>query len=201
MTVELARPAGTAATVTVDLRAHADNVGFTRPDDLGGGAFNIWSNTFPAERLPARIDGVVDVGGVPFRFPATDRRPDNLRCTGQRVAVTPGRYDWLYLLAAAERRTEDVVRLHFADGTTDPEWLRVPDFWPQTQAHFGFTTGITFPVMHYPRHVQRNMEPSIWRVRVPVPREADLAAVRLPDNPAIHIFAMTAVTTTPEIIR
>jgi hypothetical protein len=31
----------------------------------------------------------------------------------------------------------------------------------------------------------------VWRHRVPVPREADLTAVRLPDNPAIHIFAMT----------
>jgi hypothetical protein len=36
------------------------------------------------------------------------------------------------------------------------------------------------------------MGPSIHRVRVPVPRETDLRAVRLPDNPAIHIFAMTA---------
>lgn len=196
MTVELAAPAGTVATVTVDLSAHVNNTGITRPDDLGGGAFNIWSNTYPAEHLPPRTGGVLAVGGVPFRFPLADRGPDNVRCAGQQVAVPTGRYDWLYLLAAAERRTEDCVHLHFADGTTDPEWLRVPDFWPQTAAHFGFTTGITFPVLHYPRHIQQNMGPSIWRVRVPVPREADLAAIRLPDNPAIHIFAITTAGVT-----
>ncbi|MFF5846525.1 hypothetical protein ACIP4T_32860 [Streptomyces massasporeus] len=182
----------TAVPTQLDLRPHLDNTGITRPDDLGAGAFNVWSNTFPAQHLPpADPDGTVDVGGVPFRFPAQLKGPDNLRCTGQRLDVPKDRYDWIYLLAAGERRTEDVLHLHFADGTADPEWLRVPDFWPQTPPHFGFTSGITFPVMHYPRHIQRDMSPSLWRVRVPVPREAELTGIHLPDNPAIHVFALT----------
>ncbi|GAB3887324.1 hypothetical protein GCM10029964_053120 [Kibdelosporangium lantanae] len=192
MTVHNGATTAAGAATMLDLGRHLDNTGTTRADDLGGGAFNVWSNTFPAEHLPAtRADGSIDVDGLPFRWNANGNGPDNLRCAGQRLDVPAGRYDWIHLLAAAERRSEDPVHLHFADGTIDPEWLRVPDFWPQTPPHFGFTSGISCPVMHYPRHVQHNMGPAIWRVRVPVPREADLVGVHLPDNPAVHVFAMT----------
>ena len=178
---------------TVDLRAHFDNRGITGRDELAQGGFNIWDNTFPAEELPPP-GGTVEVGGVPFRFPdpGAERR-DNLRCAGQLVALPPGRYDWIYLLAAAERRSEDFVYLHYAGGAVDPEWLRVSDFWAETPAHFGERAGLRCTELHYPRHVQYRMGPAIWRTRVPVPRETDLAAVRLPDNSAIHLFAVTLV--------
>jgi hypothetical protein len=177
--------------VLVDLADHFDNRGLSTVASKGEGGFNVWANTFPAEQLPAP-DSEVVVGCVRFRFPAKGSGGvDNLRCTGQLVAVPRGRYDWIHLLAAAERRTEDVVYLHFADGSADPEWLRVSDFWPQTPGRFGEWEAFRCTVLHYPRHVQRGMGPVVWRHRVPVPREADLTAVRLPDNPAIHIFAMT----------
>ncbi len=180
-----------SAAVTVDLTANFDTTGITAADALGDGAFNIWSNTFPADELPA-AGSVVPVHGIPFRFPAKDPRGrDNLRCARQLIEVPVGRYDWIQFLAAAERRTEDEVQLHYGDGATDPEWLRVSDFWPQTASRFGERAAFRCRNLHYPRHVQRDMGPAIWRQRVPVPRESELAAVRLPDNPAIHIFAMT----------
>jgi hypothetical protein len=206
MTVDYVVPSVASSTTMLELRPHLDNIGITRADDLAGGAFNIWSNTFPAEHLPpVDADGCVEVGGLPFRFPATGCGPDNVRCAGQHVAVPAGRYDWIHLLAGAERRTEDPLLLHFADGNTDPEWLRVPDFWPQTPPHFGVADGVVFPVMHYPRHVQRDMAPAIWRVRVAVPRESELVGIHLPDNPAIHVFAVTllgsALPLTTEVVR
>lgn len=184
-----------ADATVVDIRASLNNRGITRSDQLAQGGFNIWDNSFPAEELPDP-GGTVDVGGVPFLFPApnADRR-DNLRCAGQLITLPSARYDWLYLLAAAERRSEDTVFLHYADHTVDPEWLRVSDFWAETPAHFGEQARLQCGVLHYPRHIQERMGPSIWRTRVPVPRETELAAVRLPDNPAIHLFALTAVGT------
>jgi len=181
----------------VDLSPHANNTGVTSADNLSGGAFNIWANTYPREELPAPGRGIV-LGSVPFRFPvpAADGS-DNVRCTGQLVALPPGRYDWIYLLAAAERRTEDIVHLHFADGTSDPEWLRVSDFWPETPGRFGERESIRCAVLHYPRHVQPRMGPVIWRERVPVPREDTLVAMRLPDNPAVHLFAATLLAGSP----
>ncbi|HXM57052.1 MAG TPA: hypothetical protein VOB72_16750 [Candidatus Dormibacteraeota bacterium] len=177
----------------VDLTPHFDNDGISHAERPGDGAFNIWANTFPAEELP-ESGALVDVGGVTFRFPdKRDGRLNNLRCGGQLVHVQPGRYDWIYLLAAAERRTEDPLHLHYRTGAVDPEWLRVSDFWPEARAHFGEMPAFRCSRLHYPRHAQRDMGPTIWRQRVPVPRHEELAAVRLPDNPAIHVFAMTLV--------
>ncbi|MEU5690219.1 hypothetical protein [Actinosynnema sp. NPDC020468] len=175
----------------LDLTDFLDCAGITPEDGLGTGAFNIWSNTFPAAELPARGSDVV-VDGVPFRFPAEHPSgADNVRCARQLVPVPRGRYDWIHVLAAAERRTEDEVLLHFADGSVDAEWLRVSDFWPETPARFGESAAFRCTRLHYPRHVQRNMGPVIWRRRVAVPREEDLVALRLPDNPAVHVFALT----------
>ncbi len=180
-----------SASRIVDLGAHFDNRGITAADELAEGAFNIWSNTFAAEELP-EPGGLVELGGVRFRFPAPRADGmDNLRCAGQLIEVPGGRYDWIYLVAAAERRSEDVVHLHYADGSVDPEWLRVSDFWPETAARFGEQLAARGNRLHYPRHIQREMGPAIWRTRVPVPRHVSLAAIHLPDNPAIHVFALS----------
>ena len=144
----------------------------------------------PMSCRPARLAG----GGrrSPSEFPVRDAgRQDNLRCAGQLIPLPAGRYDWIYLLAAAERRTEDLLRLHYADGSVDQEWLRVSDFWPQTAGPVRRGRGLPMLLRCTTRGIQRGMDPAIWRHRVPVPRHADLAAVRLPDNPAAHIFAMT----------
>lgn len=176
---------------TVDVTGHFDTTGITAPNALDTGAFNVWSNTFPADELPP-AGGKVSVHGLPFDFPATDPAGrDNLRCARQLIEVPAGRYDWIHILAAAERHTEDQVLLSYADGAIDPEWLRVSDFWPETASRFGESAAFTCSALHYPRHIQRNMGPAIWRQRIAVPRESDLTAIRLPDNPAIHIFAMT----------
>src|SRR5262245_52759804 len=101
----------------VDLSGHFDNRGITAVSELDKGGFNIWDNTFPAEDLP-EPGGTVHVGAVPFLFPAPNKDSrDNVRCSGQHIGLPVGRYDWLYLLAAAERRSEDAVTLHYADGS------------------------------------------------------------------------------------
>jgi len=177
----------------VDLSEYFDNDGISSAERPHDGAFNIWSNTLPSEELP-ESGTIVNVDGIPFRFPdKADGACNNLRCGRQLVPVPPGRYDWIYLLGAAERRSEDWLYLHYADGSVDPEWLRVSDFWPETPAYFGEPAAFRCTALHYQRHVQHRMRPTIWRQRVPVPRECELATIRLPDNPAIHLFAMTLV--------
>ncbi|PRX60363.1 hypothetical protein B0I32_117130 [Nonomuraea fuscirosea] len=178
---------------TVDLGSYADCVGIEFTRRPGDGAFNIWRNTFPAEDLPR--GEIVDVGGVPFCFPAADgRHPDNLRCRGQRIELPVGRVDWLCFLAAAERRTEDTLSVHYADGATRAQWLRVSDFWPETPPRFGDVLAFRTPYLLYQRHAQSGMAPAIWRQRVPVTIPGDVAAVTLPENPAMHIFALTLLT-------
>ena len=175
--------------VAVQLDGYLNNVGATSRRDTGSGAFNVWGNSFAAEHLPP--PGPVVVDGIRFDFPAAGAgEPDNVRCEGQLVDVLPGAYDWLYVLAAAERRAEDDVALHFEDGAVDFETLRISDFWA-AEAAFGERLAFESPVMHYPRHVQPNVPARLWLQRVPVTRRATLEAIRLPRNVAIHVFALT----------
>lgn len=181
----------------MDLSAYWNNRAVSDTDGLGSGAFNIWRNSFPAEHLPGPGEKLV-VGGVPFVFPRPTSAGDNLRCAGQYVPLPDGHYDWVRMLAAAERRVEDVVALHFADGQVDFETLRVSDFWA-APAWFGETEAVRTPVMHYPHHVQSGVPAMLWSQRVPVTRAARLAGLRLPRHVAVHVFALTLQRTPPEL--
>jgi hypothetical protein len=179
-------------TATADLRGQVNNTGIAAAEHPTAGGFNIWANTYPADQLPP-AGSTVAVGGVPFLFPAAATgSPDNIRCRGQRIPLPPGEYEWLYLIAAAERRTEDLVALHYAGGRVRRQWLRVSDFWPETPARFGEREAYRTDRMLYPRHAQHRMAPPIWRCRVPVTVPGVVEALTLPDNPAIHVFAITA---------
>lgn len=181
-----------AGFVLEDLGETFNNTAISRAGHTDVAGLNIWRNSYPAEEMPAGGE-LVTVGGVPFRFPASgENRHDNVICLGQMLKLSPGLYDWIYVLAASERRTEDWVYLHFADGAVDPEWLRVSDFWPAA-AHFGEVEAFRCRRLHYPRHVQEGVHVGMWRQRVAVPREQELVGLRLPDNLAIHLFAMTLV--------
>lgn len=184
------------AFVLIDLAGLFNNDGISYANNLRDGGFNVWNNTFPAEELP-ESNSIVEVAGIPFRFPPKeDGQLNNILCSGQRLDLPPDRYDWLYLLASAERRSEDTVYLHYASGAVEPEWLRISDFWPEAGSRFGEVEAFRCTKMHFPRHVQPRVQPGIWRQRVPVPRQEALAWVHLPDNLAMHIFAVTAVKTT-----
>lgn len=172
----------------VALDDHCNNVGTSLPDQTAAGRLNVWGNSLAADQLPS---GDIEIAGIPFRLPALGTgEPDNVRCDGQYVSVRPGRYDWIYFLAAAERRAEDEIALHFSDGWVDYEALRVSDFWASAAA-FGEELALTSPVMHYPHHVQQGVPGRIWLVRAPVVRMAELTGFRLPHNVAIHLFAAT----------
>lgn len=107
------------------------------------------------------------------------------------MRVPVGRYDWIHLLVASERRTEDTVALHFAHGAVDFEALRVSDFWAQAHPSFGDRQAFQTPVMHYPHHVQQQVPALMWTQRVPVTRREVLVGLRFPRNIAIHVFALT----------
>jgi hypothetical protein len=173
----------------IDISSHRNNTGITAASETGEGAFNVWGNSYAAEYLPAG-KSLVDVDGVPYEFPPVCSGPDNVRCAGQFVEVSAGRYDWIHVLAASERRCEETVELNFADGTVDAEPLRISDFWA-APAWFGEVKAFESPVMHCPRHVQRGVPAVIWSQRVAVTRRADLIGILLPRNVAVHVFALT----------
>ena len=179
----------------VDLAGHRNNRGATGRASIGTGRFNVWGNSFPADHLPPPGSTLV-VGDVPFTMPPPDPAGDNVRCAGQFVSLRALRGDWVHVLAAAERRAEDTLALHFADGQVDHEALRVSDFWA-APAWFGEPAAARTPVMHYPHHVQRDVPALLWAQRVPVVRRASLTGMRFPHNIAVHVFAVTVESVGP----
>jgi hypothetical protein len=174
----------------IELTPVFDNRGISNRSELRSASFNVWGNSYPAESLPAS-GSVVEVHGIPFRFPdSAGGQADNLVCRGQIIDVGASLVDWMYLLAAAERRTEDIIYLHYTDGSVDAEHIRVSDFW-HAQSHFGELLAFRTQGMHYPNHVEPGVEASIWLTRVPIVRHTPLARFRFPRNPALHIFALT----------
>lgn len=171
------------------LAEHFNNLAISPASDTSSAGFNVWGNSYPAAHLPAP-GSRTSVAGVPFDFPERGLGGDNVRCAGQLIPLPPGRYDWVHLLAAAERRTEDTAALHFEDGDVDFEALRVSDFWA-APARFGERRAFVTPEMHYPHHIQSGVSALMWSQRVPVTRCQRLHAIRLPRNVAIHVFAMT----------
>lgn len=184
------------AYVLIELSTSFNNDSISYATNSADGGFNVWKNSFPAEELPSS-HSIVDVAGVPFCFPPKeDGQYNTVVCCGQKLDIPPGLYDWLYILAASERRTEDLVYLHYTNGAVEAEWLRISDFWPAPSRYapyFGEYAAFRCKQMHYPRHVQPGVEPVIWRQRIPVTRQDILEGIHLPDNIAIHIFAMTAI--------
>lgn len=180
---------------TVDISGHRNNAAISAATETKAGAFNVWGNSFAAEYLPEG-KSLVEVDGVPFEFPPVCDGPDNVRCAGQFIRVPEGRYDWIHVLAASERRTEETVELSYADGSVDAEPLRVSDFWA-APAWFGEVRAFESLVMHYPHHVQRGVPAVMWAQRVPVTRRAGLTGVLLPRNVSVHVFALTLQRTEP----
>lgn len=168
---------------------HFNNWAISPAEDTSVGAFNVWGNSFPAGHLPAP-GSRTSVSGIPFDFPSPTDAGDNVRCAGQFIELPLGHYDWLHLLTAAERRTEDAITLHFDDGDVDFEAFRVSDFWA-APARFGERCAFMTTQMHYPHHVQSDLSALMWSQRVPVTRCQKLTAIRLPRNVAIHVFALT----------
>lgn len=178
----------THSTVVVDLQSHLNNIALTTQKTLQKGRLNVWGNSLPAEVLPT---GGLQVGRVRFAgVRATGSTPDNVRCAGQYVELPEMEADWLHLLATSERRCEETVGVHYASGAVAAEWMRVSDFLP-ARAYFGELLAARSEAVHYPHHRQENLRGQLWAVRVPVTRWEAVRGLRLPDNPALHVFALS----------
>lgn len=176
----------------VDLDDLLNNRATTSTSDLDSGRLNAWGNSFPADELP-KPGALIEVAGIPFTWARATPEGDNVRCEAQLIEIPPGQYDWIYLLAASERRSEDTIWAHYDDGHADPLRVGVSDFLDGTPA-FGEVSAFRTSRMHYPHHVQERLPTTMWLTRVGMPRRGTAVSLRLPRSVAIHVFALTLLT-------
>ena len=134
-----------------------NNRATTGVDDLDTGRLNAWGNSFPSRELP-EPGAVIEIAGIPFVWPNAHTTGDNVRSEGQVIDIPSGRYDWIYLLAASERRSEDTLWVHYEDGHADPLRVGVSDFLDGTPA-FGELPAFRTAQMHSRTTSRRTCRP------------------------------------------
>jgi hypothetical protein len=129
--------------------------------------------------------------GVPFTFPRyADGLMNNVACGGQVIHVEPGAYRSLHVLGASEDGNQKSGLTLLVDGGREKEVaFRLTD-WCQ------YPTFGEVPVLRWGHRVNqggnRDETPcAMFAQTIDLPPQALLRGVRLPNNPRIHVFALT----------
>lgn len=129
---------GSVRYVPADLSAAFNNKGVASNASQVSNAtsFDGRSGSFASEGF---FTGLKQIYNIPYMFRGQygDGADDNVRCDGQNVAVPPGRYYSMKVMAAAdpdssksEAQTPGTFTFHYSDGTTHsldasaPQWTR-----------------------------------------------------------------------------
>jgi hypothetical protein len=179
--------------VALDLAAAFNNDAFSTPSQPLKGNFDSRSGvlgaTYPAERAPGPLEPI-EVGGVPFLFPPTDREANNVAFMGQRLDVPPGAYDALHLLGVSEQGNyQGVLRLVYEDGVIDEVTLGLSD-WCQTP-RYGEEIAFEFAQRRGAGGAVERITCRILQQRVPLRGEGRLVRIELPDRETMHLFSLT----------
>ncbi len=184
------------AYLILDLTPYFNNDGISCDADRADGDLNGNGATYPAEDLPPS-NSPVECERVVFRFPSKeDGQDNNIVLEGQRIAVPQDVFDGLYFLGVAlSGYLEDVVRFVFADGSKEEAFLGLSGWDKSHNLKYGERVAVLCSGYHFPaKHVYTDrvgVDYGIWMQHIPIRATCPLMAVELPDNPGMHIFAMT----------
>lgn len=178
----------------VDLAACCNAAGITGDGAREAGAFNAWGNSYPAEELWR--GAMRRVGGVPFQLPGPGAW-DHVEALGQVIALPgdgPGLDDvrGLALLCSGEMgdQTLAVEAMDSGGGAVSLE-VAVPG-WLVEGTRTSVPDGHLCTHLHYPGGYELcHLKPVLWCVQAALPDARALAALRLGDNPLVHVFALT----------
>jgi len=187
-------------TTTVPYPALADafnNVGTTlesntAPGNLDGGGDSYSADALAA--LGATPGATVTANGATFTWPsAAPGTPDNVATGGQAIELT-GQGSALAFLGTETGFTSGPVVVTYTDGTTSTGTLGFPNWCCSTTTDYGAQTALTMD------HRNTQAGPANFGVSyrvftntVPLTAGKTVQSVTLPNQPAIHVFAL-AVT-------
>jgi alpha-L-fucosidase 2 len=176
-------------TVTVDLAAALNNDAITSEFHMGDGDFDGAGNTYPAAQLPQTGQATDD--GIQFEFVnGSEGTPNNVIPAAQTIALPPGNYATLHLLAASDNgNTNRSVKITYADGEAQIP-LQITDW--RTSPAFGETEALRTSQMHA-RTGPQPVRLSIFHQKLPLDPARQLVSITLPGaaTPRPHLFAIT----------
>ncbi|MGX6741680.1 RICIN domain-containing protein [Streptomyces xantholiticus] len=178
--------------------AAADNVGVTAADNPQPGDIDGGGSSFIAERLAeagVSPGATVKANGFTFTWPGAEPgTPDNTTGKGQTVRVTgTEKGNALAFLGTGTSGTADgTVTVHYGDGSTTEATLGFPNWCCLPTDRYGAKiavsikgkntrSGPSYPTVDY----------RLYTKTVRIDPLKQVAAVSLPDNGAVHVFAMS----------
>lgn len=189
---------GTATTQVpyASFSAAFDNTGVSDDANPAGASFDGGGYSYSAQALAAvglAPGAAVDHDGLTFTWPdAAVSTPDNVQAGGQTIALT-GTGSTLGFLGAGTFGTQtSPVTVTYTDGTTSTANITMSDWYSDaattgddvvaTTAHWNIPAGSTLD----PNHMV-----SVYFSGVPLTAGKTVAAVTLPNNANLHLFAAT----------
>lgn len=183
-TTEQVRPVA-ALPISLDKIWNGD--AFSAATNLGKGSFDADGRSFPAEILPQTKSFAF--GGIPYRLPDALGKRNEVIAQGQTIRLPVNKGGDLYFLAAASNGSiRGSLTVTFANGRTETLPMPVSD-WVQNALNL--TVALTSASRLELAGPDKVNAPNIWAVHVPVDRNDPLVSVTLPNNPQVHIFALS----------
>jgi len=186
-----------ALDLTKELNVNAGTGDRRRP----AGTFDGTGGSFPAEYLPPDLSSPpmplyplgYRLGGdalVGFRWPeAASSRVGAVACRNQTLAVEPGAYREVWVVAAGTDPTQGAFSLVYDKGQPEQTMLAVPGW---TQPAQDVTIAASTPHRHA---IQGDVpEPAyLYAFRLPADPSRTLIGLKLPSNERIRVFAVSAL--------
>ncbi len=199
--------------VLVDLSPYCNNAGIASRCDPVADGLDGMGTIFCAERLPAS-QTIITCNGTRFAFPdKSDGVLDNIACEGQDLPLPVGSYRALHILGICDWRAfAEPLRLKAPDGTGTETSLALSDASHYQGLQYGerkaltcslvtpdsliphvFLFGIARPGAGY-EMTETHLEAGIWHQMIALEPTQPLTGIVLPDNPSMHLFALTLET-------
>ncbi|MGW6928941.1 glycoside hydrolase family 3 C-terminal domain-containing protein [Lentzea sp. NPDC054927] len=190
---------GTVKVPYSSVAAAFNNIGTSNDNQPAAGAFdgsglNYSAQALAAAGLPA---GPVNVGGIGFTWPAANV-PNNVVAGGQVIPVSGSGRSLGFLGSSAFGSTSAPGTIVYTDGTTQSYSLSFADWWSQNPSP-GTSIAAATPYINVgPNSSRQDQRVHVYLATAPLdPARTvmyvilpDIAPSQVPNNPAMHVFAV-----------
>lgn len=184
-------PEGTCT--MVDLTKLFNNDGISSATNKRDGDIDTYKQSFCAELLPkeGKVNPVKELPELSFLFPSSaDGAKNNVSCAGQKIGLAGVSGKALYLLGTAVNGSQTgELTLGYGERTEKASFTMAD--WCAKEKPAEAMVGYKLEQRHDWRGQLETITCWLWVCKVNLDPEAKLAAVALPDNKKIHLFALS----------